>query len=218
MSNIDPAPPNLNTPWLEVDPNDPKGPKNPINRNWWRWLVDVLETLSASIAAGVTSVFGRTGAVVAVLGDYTSSLITNASGVAGATVTAALDALAALIAAIPTISAGTYTPTLTLVTNLDSTAAFSTYYIRVGASGVVFGQFTANATAAAGTATEMGMSPPVASNFAATNEAGGVAFSLSLGQIAAINADAANDRLSVQWQSLGTANNTWMFIAGFGII
>lgn len=47
----------------------------------------------------VTSVFGRTGAVVAVLGDYTSSLITNVSGVAGATVTAALNALATLVAA-----------------------------------------------------------------------------------------------------------------------
>jgi len=47
----------------------------------------------------VTSVFGRIGDVVAVLGDYDSSLIVNDSGtVPGATVSQALDALAADIA------------------------------------------------------------------------------------------------------------------------
>src|SRR3954469_21930312 len=41
----------------------------------------------------VSSVFGRVGAVVATLGDYAASLVSNDSGVAGATVKAALDAL-----------------------------------------------------------------------------------------------------------------------------
>jgi hypothetical protein len=50
----------------------------------------------------VLSVFGRAGSVVAALGDYTSSLITNASGVAGVTVTAALDALQAALDAANT--------------------------------------------------------------------------------------------------------------------
>ena len=50
------------------------------------------------IAAGaqvntVTSVFGRVGAVVAVAGDYTTSLVTNASAVAGATSSDALNNL-----------------------------------------------------------------------------------------------------------------------------
>ena len=44
---------------------------------------------------GVTSVFGRTGAVVAVSGDYGSDEITNESSVAGATVSDALDSLEA---------------------------------------------------------------------------------------------------------------------------
>jgi hypothetical protein len=43
----------------------------------------------------VDSVFGRTGVVVAVSGDYTSSLVTNASGVTGSTVTNALNTLGA---------------------------------------------------------------------------------------------------------------------------
>ena len=41
----------------------------------------------------VTSVFGRTGAVIAVAGDYNSSQITNSSGVTGAFVTDALNTL-----------------------------------------------------------------------------------------------------------------------------
>jgi hypothetical protein len=45
----------------------------------------------------VTSVFGRVGAIVATLGDYAASLVTNDSGVAGATVKDALNTLAGLI-------------------------------------------------------------------------------------------------------------------------
>ena len=66
---------------------------------------DLIALLLAAGAIGggggsVFSVFTRVGAVVAMLGDYSSGLITNASGVAGATVTAALDALATAIGAL----------------------------------------------------------------------------------------------------------------------
>lgn len=52
---------------------------------------------SGSGGGAVSSVFGRVGAVLAQLGDYTSSLITNASSVAGATVTAALNTLSSAL-------------------------------------------------------------------------------------------------------------------------
>ena len=65
----------------------------------------VKDALDALLALGptgpVSSVFGRVGAVVALLGDYAASLVTNDSGVTGATVKDALDELAAEIAAIP---------------------------------------------------------------------------------------------------------------------
>lgn len=51
---------------------------------------------------GVTSVFGRTGAVVASNGDYDTDQVTNASGVTGLTCSDALDNLASSIAAIAT--------------------------------------------------------------------------------------------------------------------
>lgn len=48
-------------------------------------------------APPVLSVFGRIGNVIAMLGDYTSSLVTNLSDVVGATVTDALNALLAAV-------------------------------------------------------------------------------------------------------------------------
>lgn len=61
-------------------------------------------TFQAGGGAPVASVFGRTGVVVAVAGDYTSTLITNLSGVSGATVTAALNTLDAAITPHPVTS------------------------------------------------------------------------------------------------------------------
>jgi hypothetical protein len=55
----------------------------------------LIAVINAQIpAAPVSSVFGRTGAVVAALNDYAASQVNNDSGVAGATVAAALDTLA----------------------------------------------------------------------------------------------------------------------------
>ena len=64
-----------------------------------------LDTLAAQIAAlvtGVSSVFGRTGAVTAQTNDYSASQINNNSGVGGTGVSGALNTLAAQIAALVT--------------------------------------------------------------------------------------------------------------------
>jgi hypothetical protein len=55
---------------------------------------------SRAVVSAVTSVFGRTGAVVAQVGDYLASQVTNDSGVSGFDVAAALDTLAASISAL----------------------------------------------------------------------------------------------------------------------
>lgn len=74
-----------------VDPTDPRDGVN-------------LQTLTTAVASAgaVTSVFTRTGAVTAQSGDYTSTQITNSSGVSGSSVTAALNALASLISGLVT--------------------------------------------------------------------------------------------------------------------
>lgn len=54
---------------------------------------DALNTLQGAISSGVSSVFGRTGAVVAAANDYNSTQVSNSSGVAGTGVTGALNTL-----------------------------------------------------------------------------------------------------------------------------
>lgn len=78
----------------------------------------------------VTSVFGRTGAVVAVAGDYTSTHITNASGVDGATVTIALNNLQAAIEGVEAAAITVHND----LTGRDAADAHSQYLLLSGAS------------------------------------------------------------------------------------
>lgn len=95
---------------------------------------------------------------------------------------------------VPAIVSGTYTPTLTNVANLDSSTAYACQYLRVGYSVTVSGRVDINPTLAA-TTTQLGISLPVASDFASSNECGGTAAASGIaGQVAAIRADAANNR------------------------
>jgi len=66
---------------------------------------DALDALDGDIAAlvtGVSSVFGRAGAVAATSGDYDSDQVDNVSGVSGSSVSDALDALNAESTALQT--------------------------------------------------------------------------------------------------------------------
>lgn len=65
-------------------------------------LTDALNNLNGGGPGAVSSVFGRTGEVVATAGDYNSDEVENVSDVPGATVSAALEALqSATVAALP---------------------------------------------------------------------------------------------------------------------
>jgi hypothetical protein len=125
-------------------------------------VTTALNSLQAQIVAsvsGVASVFTRTGAVVAVAGDYTSTLVTNSSAVTGATVTAALNTLNTQVGALVTgvssvfartgavvAVAGDYTSTL--ITNSSSvvgstvTAALNTLLAALPTAGAVSSVFT----------------------------------------------------------------------------
>lgn len=72
----------------------------------WTWDAATRTWGPKPASGNVTSVFGRTGAVLAQLGDYTSSLVTNLSTVAGATVTDALTDIDGALLAIETFLAG----------------------------------------------------------------------------------------------------------------
>jgi hypothetical protein len=122
------------------------------------------------------------------------------------------------LTALPTISSGTYTPTLTNVANLSASTAYQAQYIRIGATVTVSGRVDIDPTAAT-TSTQLGISLPVASNFGAVEDCAGVAFASGVaGQGAAILADAANDRAQLQYISGDVTNQAMYFTFTYQVI
>lgn len=108
------------------------------------------------------------------------------------------------------VYSGTYTPTTTDVTNLDSSSAATAQYMRVGDVVTVSGQVTVDPTATG--LVQLGISLPVASNFSANEQLGGVGQSSAVnGQSAAIRADTTNDRAQLAWITTDTASRTMAF-------
>lgn len=106
------------------------------------------------------------------------------------------EAAAAIAAYAP---AGTYTPTLTNVTNVASSAAGVFNYARVGNTVIVSGRVTVTPTAA-GAATELGVSLPIPSNFGGNDDCSGTAAATSVvSECAGIQSDATNDRARLNW-------------------
>jgi len=109
------------------------------------------------------------------------------------------------------VVAGTYTPTLTSVANLDATTAYQCQYIRVGNVITVSGKVAIDPTLAA-TSTQLGISFPVASNISAQENVGGTAFASGIAaQGAAILGDSTNDRAQLQFISGDVTNHPMYF-------
>lgn len=116
------------------------------------------------------------------------------------------------------IAAGTYTPTLTNVANLDGSTAYGCQYIRVGSVVTVGGRVDIDPTTTL-TVTQLGISLPIASNFAASNECGGAASAVNVaGQCAAIAADPTNNRAEMAWTAVDTTNQAMFFTFTYRII
>ncbi len=118
---------------------------------------------------------------------------------------------------LPT-AAGVYTPTLTNTANLDASTAYECQYLRVGGTVSVWGKVSVDPTLAA-TATQLGISLPIASNFGAEEDCGGTAFATGIaGQGAGIRADAANDRAEMVWVSGDITNQPMYFSFGYQLL
>jgi len=106
---------------------------------------------------------------------------------------------------------GIYQPTLTAIANVSASTAYSTtMWKREGNTVYVSGRLEVTPTAAASTDTQLGISLPVASNFADANTAAGVG-STSFGIVAAIYSDAVNDRAVLRFPAPNTLNNIVSF-------
>lgn len=119
---------------------------------------------------------------------------------------------------VPGGTSGTYTPTLTNVSNLDASTAFLCQYLRVGSVVTVSGQVNMDATIPA-TLTELRMSLPIASNLGAATNLGGTAFANNVAGLgAAIYADSANDAALFSYASSDTNDRAFFFSFTYRII
>jgi hypothetical protein len=124
----------------------------------------------------------------------------------------------ALAAGVSIVAAGTYTPTLTNSANITSSTALACQYMRVGSVVTVSGGVTVTPTLLA-TLTTLGLSLPVASTFAATQNLGGAANSAALASAsAAMFADTANARATMQMVSVGNGAETFYFSFTYQVI
>lgn len=118
------------------------------------------------------------------------------------------------------LAAGTYTPTLTNVTNITSSTAYQCQYLRVGNTVTVSGKVDIEITAAG--IYELGMSLPIASNFGADEDCAGTAIGETHTPAAAdacwIKADATNDRASINGDDNDTSPHAHYFTFTYQVI
>jgi hypothetical protein len=162
---------NASTDTLRIDPNAVTWTNNPTHSGNHTW--SGTQTFSAAMAAAAAT--------------FSSTVAFNG---------------------VPTFSAApagqvvgtTYAPTITLVSNLTSASANSTFkYIRVGSIVIVFGNMAVDEAVAA-TLTVAGASLPVASNFSVANDLIGGGIGVGADNII-ISADTTNDRAAIGWTS-----------------
>ncbi len=184
--------------------NSPAGGDTPADGdNHIRALAAFIASIMANSGNGWTS-------------PYAVATALNASNLTSGTVPTAR-----LPTDLQTASAGTYTPTLTAITNVTSLTPFVCQWMRVGSVVAVSGLLVMDPTAA-NTNTQWGMSLPVASNFAASEQCGGTGASKDVSDVtmtALITADSANDRANFSTRSSAdTGSNQWAFSFTYRIV
>lgn len=108
-----------------------------------------------------------------------------------------------------TQAAGTYTPVLTGTANVDALTTTSFVYMRLGNFVTVEGNIAVDPTLAAPTNTTVGIPLPIASNFTATADGGGIATAQATNTVGSLAADITNDRMTLTFQATSTANTGW---------
>ena len=116
------------------------------------------------------------------------------------------------------IQSGVYTPTLTNVTNVAASAAAPCQYMRVGDVVTVAGRIDIDLTSGT-TASELGVTVPIASDFALSYQAAGDCIASDGAGVWSISADVTNNRASFQTSSVAaTANTTYYFTFTYRIL
>lgn len=120
--------------------------------------------------------------------------------------------------AAPTITTGNYTPTLFNTTNVAVSVPHVTNWVRVGNMVTVSGRAEVDPTNN-NQNTVLGISLPVASNLASSEDVGGSASAADVaGQCAAILGDATNDRALMQYVAGSATNHSMWFTFMYEVI
>lgn len=118
------------------------------------------------------------------------------------------------------LASGTYTPTITNVTNISASTAYQCQYMRVGNTVTVSGKVGLDITAVG--AYEAGISLPIASNFGADEDCAGTGEGITSAPGAAdsvyVKADITNDRASLNGNDNDTSNHSHFFMFTYQII
>lgn len=170
-------------------------------------------------ADGVVSVNDIPGRIIFATVPSGSNVLVEALRItSGQGIKIARTSVTAPVVADGNVFSGTYTPTLTNVTNLDTTAAFECQYMRVGDVVTVSGVFNANPTATGDTS--FGMSLPIESNLSAQAQLGGVAQSTDSDgdNSVSIYGDITNNRAWVRWLTNRTTIAGYSFTFTYRVI
>lgn len=117
-----------------------------------------------------------------------------------------------------TLSAGTYTPILTNVANLDSSTPYQAQWSKVGNIVTVSGKVDIDPSLTSAS-TQLGISLPIASDFINQQSCAGTAFSPTVAnQGAAILGDATNNRAQLQYISTDTTLQPMFFTFVYEVI
>lgn len=198
----------------------------PTDAQYWVSTANAQLTNERNIGLLLTGYLKITTAIgVATPSTTTTIPTTDLSGVLGALqfpaltgdVTTVAGTLATTLA-VPTAS-NTYTPTLTNVANVAASTPYVCQYMRVGSTVTVGGKVDIDPSSAT-TLTQLGISLPIASTFAATENCGGSAAAPAVaGYSAGILADAVNHRAELDFTTAAdVANRSWYFSFTYRII
>lgn len=116
------------------------------------------------------------------------------------------------------LASGTYAPTVTAGTNMDSASAVANFaYLRVGNVVIVSGNLNADATTA-GVQSKVRISLPVSSNFTSTGDLTGTGGIQGSDDVVIVIADTVNDEAEVNYTPAGAAASVIRLLFMFPVL
>lgn len=167
---------------------------------------------NTGFAINGTKLLDLSAALVGITGALTVSTTANIAGATTLQSTLAVTGAATLSNALNvavgsgTMGWGTYTPTMTAVTNISSITSAAAQYSRNGNVVTVSGTYTLSVATGA-LPTEFGISLPIASDFSNGLQCGGMAAAADFTEVMPIFSDSINNRADVFGVAANTTNS-----------